>query len=217
MRKNIFLHLRHVIAHSPSHVPKLRVQTNTPNYTFSSFCLHSALTGTKRLIYNTLRSVGNTPIHLHYHLHTRLYTLYLHCYSKAVKRHRGSGFRVVPIGRPLPLCRETRVAQPPPPFAYTTCTTTVAVQTSADKCIHQCTLKALLPTLPKTLIINAVQTLCVRCRQKGAKLLTRARASIYQLHYLFFTPLNDAYCTPQRRVHRLHPEIPPAGAAFTLL
>ena len=112
VRKNIFLHLRHVIAHSPSHVPKLRVQTNTPNYTFSSFCLHSALTGTKRLIYNTLRSVDNTLIHLHYHLHTRLYTVNLHCYSKAVKRHRGSGFSVAPIGRPLPLCRETRVAQP---------------------------------------------------------------------------------------------------------
>ena len=185
--KILFLPLWPIIAHSPSHVPKLRVQTNTPNYTFSSFYLHSALTGTKRLIYNTLRSVDNTPIHLHDHLHTRLCTLYLHCYIKAAKRHRGSGFRVAPIGRPLPLCRETRVAQPPPPPACTTCTTTVAVQTSADKCIHQCTQKTLLPTLPKTLIINAVQTLCVRCRQKSAKLLTRARASIYQLHHLFCT------------------------------
>lgn len=179
VRKNIFLHLWRVIAHWPNHVPRPRVQTNTPNYTFSSFCLHSALIGSKHLIYKALRSVDNTPNHLHYHLHTRLCTVNLHCYNRAAKRHRGSGFRVAPIDRPLPLCRETRVAQPPMPFTYTICTTTVAVQTSADKCIHQCIQKTLLPTLPKPLIISAVQTLCVRCRQKSAKRLTRARASIY--------------------------------------
>ena len=176
--KILFLPLWHVIAHWSNHVPRPRVQTNTPNYTFSSFCLHPTLIGSKCLIYNTLSSADNTTIHLHYHLHTRLCTVNLHCYNRAAKRHRGSGFRVAPIDRPLPLCRETRVAQPFSPPAGTICTTTAAVQTSADKCIHQCILKVQLPTLPKRLIINAVQTLCARCRQKGAKRLTRARASI---------------------------------------
>lgn len=113
MCKNIFLHLWHVIAHWSNHVPRPRVQTNTPNYTFSSFCLHPTLIGLKCLIYNTLSSVDNTAIHLHYHLHTHLCTAILHCDSRAGNGiGGGSGFSVAPIGRPLPLCRETRVAQP---------------------------------------------------------------------------------------------------------
>lgn len=83
VRKNIFLHLWHVIAHWSNHVPRPRVQTNTPNYTFSSFCLHPTLIGLKCLIYNTLSSVDNTAIHLHYHLHTHLCTAILHCDSRA--------------------------------------------------------------------------------------------------------------------------------------
>lgn len=95
VRKNIFLHLWHVIAHWPNHVSRPRVQTNTPNYTFSSFCLHPTLIGLKYLIYSTLISVDNTAIHLHYHLHTHLCTAILHCDSRAGNSIGGADFQLL--------------------------------------------------------------------------------------------------------------------------
>lgn len=95
MRKNIILPLWPIIAHSPNHVPRPHVQTNTPNYTFSSFCLHPTLTGVKHLIYSILSSVDNTAFHLHYHLHTHLCTAILHCDSRAGNGIGGADFRLL--------------------------------------------------------------------------------------------------------------------------
>ena len=151
-----------------------RVQTNTPNYTFSSFCLHPTLTGLKCLIYNTLISVGNTAIHLHYHLHTHLCTTILHCDSRAGNGIGGADFLLLQSSGRSPYAVKRgwhNHFHPCLHHLHYNCG-------SADKCKHQCTLKVQLPTLPKRLIINAVQTLCARCKQKGAKHLTRARASI---------------------------------------
>gem|GEM_PF-5200383 len=47
------------------------------------------------MIYNTLSSVDNTTIHLHYHLHTHLCTAILHCDSRAGNGIGGADFQLL--------------------------------------------------------------------------------------------------------------------------